>query len=184
MELERLLEFAILKHEYESLEPSNMSLPVVYHMAEVAFNNLGIGIRDDIEPAIKKLDGKIHYLTLEEIYALDMEVLIHDKNSFDTFIPRCTGIVRDRLQCARAIGHFHIHNREKGFFTRTIVEENEKTVDIEANHFALGFLMPTSIFKKTVEEIGAKNVHKLSMYFNVYDEWMKIRLRHLETYQC
>lgn len=97
-----------------------------------------------------------------------LELHVYRPGEFTVYLPRFQGKNRNRFSIAHVLGHYFVHYRaprldgEKTFHR----EECQGRVNVEANLFAVGMLLPEEKFRLAWESSGG-NVWHLAGLFEV-----------------
>lgn len=170
----------LAENEYNECESIDAPRESVYEIAEEVHEILKrkIGGEFDIIKTVKLLGGKINIADLSEWANLDGTILIHGEKDFDVFLPEQTSPVRDKFTLAHELGHYFLHTGDWGKKLKAARMDKGTPVEVEANWFAAGLLMPTS----KVED--ALNENKdLSVYFQVSREAARYRKNTYSIYK-
>jgi hypothetical protein len=160
-------------------EPSGYQKDVVDKLAEKVAEKLHFQPGDSIEDIVKKLGGKLEYLSMEDWLAdLHGAIEVRARENFTVYVSNFTGPLRNRFTIAHELGHYFLHSK---FGEKPIKVGRNGTstrVEWEANWFAGGFLMPKKEFKKAFEEDS--NSTALAAKFLVSTAAVEVRIDSLE----
>lgn len=107
---------------------------------------------------------------------------VHGPMQWTVYLPNHTGPLQDRFTLAHELGHYVLHSKfgqTPLVASRTFSSNDTPDVaEVEADAFALAFLMPKDKFIEAVNKYGV-NTEILSAEFKVDLSAAKIRLRSL-----
>lgn len=149
----------------------------IYNFANKQAVELNFNPRDDIEKIVKDLGGTLEYVDHDRYQETeDGSIVVKGLNEFDIYVSKNNGYHRKRFTIAHELGHYMLHSkfgRIKGKAQRFPSIQEYSQIEIEANWFAAGFLMPISEFKNKCENGLLNN----AIYFGVSLETAEYRYR-------
>lgn len=92
--------------------------------------------------------------------------------------------VRQRYAVAHAMGHLALHHLRPGTQRDIVLSDNfaldpDSRIDTEANHFALGLLMPEQVVTYCLKDLALADLTALADLFEVAPQLVKQRLADL-----
>ncbi len=92
--------------------------------------------------------------------------------------------VRQRYTVAHAMGHLALHHLRPGTQRDIVLSDNfaldpDSRIDTEANHFALGLLMPEQVVTYCLNDLALADLNALADMFEVAPQLVKQRLADL-----
>jgi Zn-dependent peptidase ImmA (M78 family) len=159
---------------------SNISREEIEDIAEAFSKNW----RTFIEFFIKKLNGRIEYLSLTDKIDEEKSVIIHSENDWVIKISSYLGFERTRFSLSHNIGHFIIHS-DYGRIPCEFPMLGNDIIEAQANWFAQSFLMPKNLVLPAYEECNYKyknfdDILKVcAAKFSVQEKQMLSRLQRL-----
>ena len=162
---------------YPSATAINKPKEGIYDLANSLFtkHNLGPGF-DIVQFVEEKFKARIEYVDLsrwEE--SEDGSIVVHGRNKFDIYISNFTGALRDRFTIAHELGHYILHS-DYGKNKIKAARFGSDRVEWEANWFAAGLLMPTSLFTELYREKCIQDPFRLASMFLVSIPAINVRI--------
>lgn len=137
----------------EAFEPIGCSQKDAYVYANYVVDHFNFKPLDNIEEIVKKLGGTLEYVDDEKYESTeDGSIVVNGKREFSIFVSKTNSHTRKRFTIAHEIGHYILHSKLgeiKGKAQRFPAIQQYSQIEVEANWFAAGFLMPISSFKDT-----------------------------------
>ena len=178
MDLDELLSKA---DEYDQMKAGNFELSKVYGFGETIAQKVGMSPALDLHGLIRCNGGTVHYVDhakfriFEKRNIFKNSIYVHDERNFDVILPSYAPLVENRYTMAHELGHYILHSKNgKCYASRN----GEDLVEQEADCFALGFLMPESVFRESYDKCEG-NIYELSIAFLVPTEIVDSRIRSL-----
>lgn len=162
--------------EGDALASSALKSSVDQFASDVA-KQLGLGPADPLEPAVKKLGGRIHKVSPFEFSEKEATIWVHGPNDFDIVIADFGYSRRNRFTIAHEIGHYVLHSNQ-GKKQMKANRDGTGRLEWEANWFAAGLLMPATQFKSLATKEHWPD-SKLADYFGVSEPAVEIRKKAL-----
>lgn len=170
--------------EYSDPQPCNLSKTAVDGLAANVALQVGYSPGAELEPIVKGMGGRIAISGPSDIAdASSGSIRIRGDQDFDILLARHTGLTRDRFTVAHEIGHFVLHYlwpKHRGILVGPVEAKRYGTgrVEWEANWFAAGFLMPSSVFKQSFLKLDGSQAG-LAAEYRVSSEAVRVRIETL-----
>ena len=173
-----------MKNSYPSATAINKPKEEIYNLANSLFtkHNLGPGF-DIVQFVEKEFQAHITYVDLSKWEESEGgSIVVHGKNKFNIYISNFTGTLRDRFTIAHELGHYILHSNcgEKKIHATRFGSDRKEW---EANWFAAGLLMPTSLFTELYSKEGIKEPFHLASIFLVSIPAINVRITTFTTDQ-
>ena len=179
MDLDQLLSVT-KSDDYQPMVAGNFGLSRAYGYGEAVARDVGMERILDLHDLIVANGGRVHYvdyakfLRFEKDGVFDNSIYVHKERDFDIILPSYAPLVENRYTMAHELGHYVLHAKGKCYARRNGTD----LVEQEATCFALGFLMPSEMFKDAYLKCN-KNVRELSIAFLLPVEIVSSRVRSL-----
>jgi hypothetical protein len=125
----------------------------------------------DLSDIIRLNGGRIQYISPTDFcklgergrVLLTNSIYVHGEQDFDIILPTDAPLVEQRFTIAHELGHYALHSKTGKCFAK---RKGNGQIEMEANCFALGFLMPSDEFKAAYEQYKG-NMYRLATLFLV-----------------
>lgn len=165
---------------HPSPEPSLLSKPTIWSVAEKVAAIVGYNPGDLLDPIVSRFGGRIIYQDINDWYnSEDGSIVVSEDGSFVIYVSNFTGPLRNRFTIAHEIGHFLLHSNfgKKSIKVARFTNTNTDRVEWEANWFAAAFLMPAEELLRDYNECN--NLGVLSGKYLVSKTALEVRLKDL-----
>ncbi|GHT40836.1 hypothetical protein FACS189443_1740 [Planctomycetales bacterium] len=186
MDLNLLLKKA---EDYKPMTAGNFNLSNVYGFGERVRESVagrsGISPTLDLHALIKGNGGEIHYIdyacfkTFGERNIFEKSIYVHGEQQFDIVLPAYAALIENRYTIAHELAHYVLHSKTGECFAR---RNGDGAIEREADCFALGFLMPSELFK-TIHRRCEGDLNELSIVFLVPTDAVNARIKSLNLCQ-
>ncbi|TGL28156.1 ImmA/IrrE family metallo-endopeptidase [Leptospira koniambonensis] len=140
-----------MNSSYSAATPSILTQKQIFLLAEKKGQELGLVAGGEIEPIIKNLGGKIHYVSVQKwLETQDGSICVNGPNDFFIFLSNFSSPLRNRFTLAHELGHYFLHSDEGRIRIQAARRGSTKT-EWQANWFAAAFLMPQEEFLNTLK---------------------------------
>ncbi len=161
---------------YVAPNPCNLRKSDVEKVAENVATRTGFKPGQPVEPIVKKLGGKIEFLSWETWLSHTHDTITVDEPQVFTIrLMGSDGPLRHRFTIAHELGHYFLHSRQGAIQIEAGRDGSNKRVEWEANWFAAAFLMPETGFRAAAKLFGADPL-RLAGQFLVSVEAAKVRM--------
>ncbi len=165
-----------IKYEQgDQLASSALKQSVDQFAADVA-EQLDLEPANPLEPAVKRLGGRIHKVNPFDFSEKAATIWVHGPNDFDIVIADFGYSRRNRFTIAHEIGHYVLHSKQ-GQISMKANRDGTGRLEWEANWFAAGLLMPAKKFERLSIKWPSS---KLADYFGVSESAIDIRKKALD----
>jgi hypothetical protein len=161
-------------------EACGWSKSAVEKIAVRVADSLGYQLRDPLEPIVKKLGGRIEFLSREDwLAATHSTITVEGPQDFTIRLMWSDGPLRHRFTIAHELGHYFLQSRQGERPLHLGRDGRDTRLEWEANWFAAAFLMPENKFRETVKIYGT-DPSRLAGQFLVSVEAARVRLETLK----
>ena len=153
---------------YKRPEPCGATAKEISIFAEKIVEALNFKPGSDLEPIVKRLNGKITYLPYTEKNSKQASITVEKGGKFTIKLFNILFPLQKRMSIAHELGHLFLHSRygEIALQAYQGIEYQNELVENEAHEFACGLLMPEKSFYKIVKSFGNDSVG-IAAYFMV-----------------
>ena len=177
MKLDILLEQA---DQYKLMEAGDYEPSQAYDFGELVGKELKWFPDFDLRDFFVQRGGTIHYID----YAIfrrypdifTNSIYVRSINDFDIILPAYASMTENRFTLAHELGHYILHAKRSG---KSYARRNGDTpVEKQADCFAMGFLIPSGMFRSVIKKYETEL--ELSLAFRVPVFVIQARLRSLD----
>ncbi|MDR2438996.1 MAG: ImmA/IrrE family metallo-endopeptidase [Planctomycetaceae bacterium] len=149
------------KNKYKPMKPINRSAAAFIKTGERIAAEVKMSLDFDLRKLVSCNGGTIHDITFalfqqfSEKGILDNSIYVHKTEDFDIILHAYLPFDQTRYVLAHELGHYVLHAEEMSY----AYQKGDAQIEQEAYYFALGFLMPETLF-----------VEKYKL--NQNDEWL------------
>jgi len=165
--------------EFHSI-PCNLGAAKIERIASDLADFLGkapepgmTGTRTWLEAGLRRLGGKI--LSEPEPTLASGSLIVRGIGDFDVSLSAATSVLRDNFTIAHELGHYFLHYVfREGKGPAAFRRYGTGPLEVEANRFAAGLLMPSIVFRARYIEANGF-IESVALHFGVSAEAARIR---------
>jgi len=169
--------------KYRQPQPCGASAEEISAFAGKIVKVLDLQPGSDLEPVIKRLNGKIEYLPFTERDSKQASIIVEEGGAFTIRLIPILFPLQKRMSIAHELGHLFLHSRygEVALKAYHDTEEEDELVEEEAHEFACEFLMPTKLLRQAAKRFGNDSIN-VAAHFMVPEPVARQRMVNLGCY--
>lgn len=160
------------------MKEGRFDLSLVYGYGETVARNVKWSPDLDLHSLIRCIGGTIHHIDYADFRryrdVFEDSIYVRSDKDFDLILPAYATSAENRYTIAHELGHYVLHSHEGMCYAR---RNGSTPIEIEADCFAMGFLMPSDYFRKAMQKFATSQ--ELSIFFLVPIEAVEKRKKSL-----